>query len=365
MTSYRFIADNASLTNCVEQVMACEVVVLDTEFMRTDTFYPIPALLQLSDGEHHFLIDPLAIDNWEPLKQLFLSPSTLKVLHSVSEDLEVFQRLLGVLPQPLLDTQIGAALAGFGVGLGYQRLLDNLLGIAIVKDETRSNWLQRPLTDAQCEYAVLDVVHLMPAFLKIRAALEQQGRMPWWLEEGERCIARAQEPIDAFDYFRKIKTAWRLSASDQLCLRALCAWREQMAREHDVPRGRIVKDAVCVELAKRRPQTVSSLARIKGIAPSSVRRYGETLCELVASDYVDDGSIVLESPLNSAQKAQANAFRASLDGLSERASLPRELLASKKDVEDSVRQGRLAPGLEGWRSAHLKPILDEVLNING
>ncbi len=365
MTQYRFIADNASLAHCVEQVMACEVVVLDTEFMRTDTFYPIPALLQLSDGVHHYLIDPLPIDNWEPLKRLFLAPSTLKVLHSVSEDLEVFQQLLGVLPQPLLDTQVGAALAGFGAGLGYQRLLDNLLGIAIVKDETRSNWLQRPLSDAQCEYAVLDVVHLMPAFLKIRDALEQQGRMAWWLEEGERCIARAQEPLDPSDYFRKIKTAWRLSASDQLCLRALCAWREQMAREQNVPRGRIVKDAVCVELAKRRPQTVAALARIKGIGPSSVRRYGEALCALVAADYVDDGSVVLESPLNSQQKAQAQAFRANLDALSERASLPRELLASKKDVEESVRQGRLTPGLEGWRSIHLSPILDEVLEVNG
>lgn len=364
MTDYQFIADNTALAHCVEQILASEVVVLDTEFMRTDTFYPIPALLQLSDGTHHYLVDPLSIDNWEPLKRLFRAPSTLKVLHSVSEDLEVFQQLLGVLPQPLVDTQVGAALAGFGAGLGYQRLLDNLLDIAIVKDETRSNWLQRPLSEAQREYAVLDVVHLMPAFEKIRASLEQQDRMHWWLEEGERCVARAQEPLSASDYFRKIKTAWRLSAEDQLCLQALCAWREQLAREQNVPRGRIVKDAVCVELAKRRPPTVAALARVKGITPSSVRRYGEILCEIVAKEYTDDGSVVLETPLNSEQKAQANAFRNALDALSERASLPRELLASKKEVEESVRLGRLSPALDGWRSGYLQPILDEILQVN-
>lgn len=364
MTDYSFIADNAALALCVDQVIACEVVVLDTEFMRTDTFFPIPALLQLSDGVHHYLIDPLSIDNWEPLKRLFQEPSTIKVLHSVSEDLEVFQQLLGVLPQPLLDTQVGAALAGFGFGLGYQRLLDSLLGIAIVKDETRSNWLQRPLSDAQCEYAVLDVVHLMPAFDKIRATLEQQDRMHWWLEEGARCVARALEPLDAGDYFRKIKTASRLSASDQLCLRALCAWREQTAREQNVPRGRIVKDAVCIELAKRRPSTVGALARIKGVMPSSARRYGDALCELVAQDYADDGSVELETPLNSMEKKRANAFRAELDALSERAALPRELLASKKDVEECVRLRRLSPNLNGWRRDYLQPILDEVFKAN-
>lgn len=364
MSDFSFVADNAGLAESIASVAQCPVVMLDTEFMRTDTFYPIPALLQLSDGTSHYLIDPLAITDWAPLVALFRNPNVIKVLHSVSEDLEVFQRLLGALPRPLLDTQVGAALAGFGVGLGYQRLLDTLLGIAIDKDETRSNWLQRPLSDAQCQYAVLDVLHLMPAFEVIRDALEEQGRMSWWLEEGDRCIDRAEQQAPLEDYFRKIKSAWRLSPTDQLCLRALCIWRETVAREQDVPRGRIVKDAICIELAKRRPSHPGALSKIKGLTPSVIRRHGETLCDILAVDYRDDGQIPLEFPLNSAQKAKAKALRDAVDGLGDELAVPRELLMSKRDIEDSIRLERLAPGLDGWRSPILKPILNEVLSVN-
>ena len=113
---YEFIDRDSALADISVALADAAVIAVDTEFMRTDTFYPIPALLQLSDGVKVYLVDPLAIDNWQPLNALLTNPGVYKVMHSVSEDMEVFQRLLGLVPQPLLDTQVGAALAGLDSG---------------------------------------------------------------------------------------------------------------------------------------------------------------------------------------------------------------------------------------------------------
>ncbi|HEY0892485.1 MAG TPA: ribonuclease D, partial [Cellvibrio sp.] len=141
-------------------------IAVDTEFMRSDTFYPIAGLLQIGDGKGCYLIDPLAIKNLAPLRELMLDTAVTKVLHSCSEDLEVFQRWLGVVPAPLFDTQIAAAFAGLGFSLGYSGLVKNLLTIEIPKDETRSDWLQRPLSVAQLNYAALDVAHMLVVYGK-------------------------------------------------------------------------------------------------------------------------------------------------------------------------------------------------------
>lgn len=355
---YLWVDSNASLQACVDYLGGVSELAVDTEFMRTDTFYPIPALLQLSDGQRIYLIDPLAINEWQPLRDLMLDSSLIKVLHSVSEDMEVFQRLLDCVPQPLLDTQIGAGLAGLGSGLGYQNLIDQLLGIAVEKGETRSNWLQRPLSESQCVYAALDVEHLLPAFREIRARLESLGRMSWWQEEGERQVKSAMRTLDPKDYFRRIKSAWKLNAEQQARLRELCAWREQQARAQDVPRGRILKDPVCVDIARRRPAHPAALAAIPDMRDSTVRKHGEMICDILSRDHSLLDHELLARPLEGQQKTQLKQLRERLDVLSDDLKLPREMLLNKRDMEDLVRQGDLPAGLQGWRSTLLATLLE-------
>ena len=146
-----------------------DVVIVDTEFMRRNTFFPQVALVQLcfsgggADGTA-WLIDPLCIDDPEPLARLLEDPAVTKVLHSASEDLEVFQSWLGVLPRPLFDTQKAAALAGMEFGMGYRALVLALCEEDLPKGETRSDWLQRPLTESQCHYAAQDVSWLLSVY---------------------------------------------------------------------------------------------------------------------------------------------------------------------------------------------------------
>ena len=347
---YDWVGSNPELQTCVDYLSGASELAVDTEFMRTDTFYPIPALLQLSDGQRIFLIDPLGIDDWQPLRDLLCDRSIVKVLHSVSEDMEVFQRLLGCVPEPLLDTQIGAGLAGFGSGLGYQKLIDQLLGIAVEKGETRSNWLLRPLSESQCIYAALDVEHLLPAYRHIQRKLELLGRMDWWREEGQRQVNAASTDPAPDDYFNRIKSAWKLNALQQARLKAVCAWREEQARALDVPRGRVLKDPVCIEIARRAPDHPAALAAVPDIRESTVRRQGQTICDLVAKAQALSEREMLTRPLEGQQKSQLKNVRDQLDTLSVENNIPREMLMNKRDMEDFVRLGSLPAGSQGWRS---------------
>src|SRR5690606_30471169 len=240
-----YIDDNVSLARHCEQWAQAPLLALDTEFVRETTFYPIPGLLQLGIQGAQFLIDPLTIDDWAPLQSLF-AVAIPKVLDACGEDLEVFERLLGCLPQPLFDTQVGAALAGCGYGLGYQALVAQLLEIHVDKEHTRSNWVARPLSAEQCRYASLDVAYLPQMFERISERLATLGRLGWWHEEGERVIAQARTVTEPAAYYRKLSAGFRLRGAQVAALRDLCAWRELGARQQDVPRGRILKDAECL-----------------------------------------------------------------------------------------------------------------------
>ena len=152
-----WIRDNASLAQHCASWRNLPFVAVDTEFMRVDTFYPIAGLLQVSEGERAYLIDPLLIDDWAPFAALLQDPAVVKVLHACSEDLEVFLRLTGSLPVALFDPQLAAAYLNLGFSMGYSRLVQAVLNIELPKGETRSDWLQRPLTANQVRYAAESV----------------------------------------------------------------------------------------------------------------------------------------------------------------------------------------------------------------
>ena len=156
----QWILDDASLARHCAEWRKLPYVALDTEFMRVDTFYPIAGLLQVGDGQRAYLVDPLVVKDWAPFAELLEDPAVTKVLHSCSEDLEVFLRLTGALPAPLFDTQLAAGYLNIGFSMGYSRLVKEVLDIDLPKGETRSDWLQRPLSETQISYAAEDAQHL-------------------------------------------------------------------------------------------------------------------------------------------------------------------------------------------------------------
>jgi ribonuclease D len=364
------VTGNAQLAELAVQWRAAPLLALDTEFVRETTFYPIAGLLQLGDAEQQYLIDPLAIDDWAPLRDVLsgANSSMPKVLHSCSEDLELFNRLLGVAPQPLFDTQVGAALAGMGFSLSYQALVQACLGIEVEKEQTRSDWLRRPLSAAQCHYAALDVAYLPTVFAQLAERLTQLGRFEWWREDGQRIAAASNPQAAPEQYYLKLSAAWRLQGPQLAVLRELCSWREREARARDVPRGRIVKDPQCIEIARCLPRTPGELAGCADLHPQQVRHDGAALLELIERARAlpaADHPLAPEAPLPREQAERLKRLRDLVAARAVDLGLAPEVLARKRDCEQLLRQRVLPANLKGWREAEIGAPLLSLLNTMG
>jgi ribonuclease D len=359
---WQLIESDEALQGVLAQGAGSEAVIVDTEFMRRNTFYPQVALVQLcfaregAASDKAWLIDPLTIEDTAPLVALFTDPTVIKVLHSASEDMEVFQNWLGVLPQPLFDTQRAAAMVGRGFGLGYRALVHVICDIDLPKGETRSDWLQRPLTESQCEYAALDVTWLLPVWRELDTQCEAQGKRDWVLADGRDAMGALGTAV--IDYHKRIKTAWKLSPRQLCSLAAICDWREQTARRRDKPRSWIIDDKACLGLAQQDPQNWAELKAGVDLPPPALRRYGDDLLAVLAAQRSvpeDELPQALPGPLNAGQRDQVKKLKARARAIAEELAMAPEVLLQARDYELLLREATgeafsVPVHWQGWRS---------------
>jgi ribonuclease D len=361
------IEDRATLAHYCAQWLQLPLIALDTEFMRTDTFYPIPGLIQVADDQHCYLIDPLQVEDMSPLAEVLRAPGVLKVLHAGNEDVELFRHSYGVLPQPLYDTQIGAAFVGWGFSMGLQRMVAHALEVELGKGETTSDWLQRPLTAEQEHYAALDVAYLPALALMQREQLQTQGRLDWVMQECEeigRSIAAADE-ADPDAYFRRFSQVWHLDEVHRALLRDLSAWRERTCRRDDISRNRLLRNEMLLEIAERVPRTEQHLDNI--IKRGRVmREYGQELMAIIAGAETsahERPPAEIDRPLHYVWNKRLKQLRAIGRRAAEEHDLLPEVLLRKRDLDALIRsrdaEGRyhLPPSLSGWR----KPLVGDAL----
>ena len=352
-----WINNNQSLEDYCQRWSSLDAIALDTEFIRTDTFYPQPGLIQVGTGTDIFLIDPLAIDHWEPLARLFENSSVVKVLHACSEDLEVFKLLTETVPRPLFDTQLAAAFANLGFSLGYQALLKHVLNIDLPKDETRSNWRQRPLTDAQVRYASLDVAHLLEIYEHLDQLLAPTPKKPWLEDE---CLALTLNvlPFDPENAWKDVKRGWQLRPQQLAVLKALCHFREVASRSQDVPRNRVIPKGSLWPLARFQPKAMNALREIPEMRSSIIRNHGEQILDIIrSSSQVPEAQRPekLPPPLPKNAKDWGKRIKTLMSQLADELQLPLELLMPGKLTSPLLRswlengQFILPDTLTGWR----------------
>ncbi len=356
---YQWIDNNLALAQLCERLSQQEAIALDTEFVRSRTYFPHVGLLQIADTEGVYLIDPLAIDDTQPFANLLQNPKVVKVVHACSEDLEVFQHAFGVLPVALFDTQIAAGFAGYGVSIGYANLLRVMEDIDIPKHETRSDWLQRPLSDSQLSYAALDVVYLLTIYKKLSKDLQAKQRLSWVESDCIAIVDKLKNTHHQEQYYLRVKSAWKLNPKQLSVLKALCAWREDQAQERDVPRSRVIKDSSLYDIAVKLPQSVAQLKPIKELFRDVINESGETLVAIIeqSSTNVDDYPAALPRPLSIEQTAVLKKLKQTVRTIAESLDVPQELLARKKDYEALIRsasdtanpQYTLPSSLTDWR----------------
>jgi ribonuclease D len=343
---------------------------LDTEFIRTSTFYPKAGLVQVADDTACYLIDPLLITDWSSFADLLDNQDVVKVFHACSEDFEVCHRLTGTTPNPVADTQIGAALASLGGIMGFQRLVKAVLGIDIDKGETRSDWLQRPLRPQQIQYAVADVFYLHQCYVRLQALLTDMGRLEWWQEDCRRLLELGQISDNYNQQYRKVKLAWKLRPQEQYILQQLTIWREKMARSWDVPRSQVVADNVLWNMARYQPKHQGDLTRA-GMKPHVCQRVGEEALALIAKTLeVDEASWpdALQKPLSPQAGEQLKVLKKAVTERADSIDIPADMLVKKKTLEALMRSGyprgpyQLPEPLLGWRKTEIADNLLDYLN---
>lgn len=363
-----YIFSDSGLKEAATVWQQSSILGIDTEFIRVDTFHPRPALIQVSDGQQCWMVDILEIKNFSPLRDIITTPHIIKIVHAAGEDLEVFDRLLGTLPEPLFDTQIGAAFCGHGASIGYGRLVQAVLDIELSKDQCRSDWLARPLTDEQQHYACLDVLYLPALYNHLTIELDRQQRIAWAEEENLRQITRYRDQRSASYNMERVNNAWRLDETERKRLWNLVLGRDALAREYDKPRNHIAKDFALFEMARRPPRHISELSKMEGLRSSGIRQFGNHLIQLAQDVPQDLVYPPLADPLSKMENEHLKKLRAVAEQIATGHDLPPELLIRKLEMEQLVRQyflqgnttGIIMPErLNGWRQLIISKALHD------
>ena len=329
------------------------VLAVDTEFVREKTYRADLGLVQISDGQTVWLLDPLQQGTMGPVRELLEDTSVTKLLHGPSEDLEVFQVSLDALPRPMIDTQVACALLGQPLQVGYHHAMAWLLDIEVDKGATRSNWLKRPLSPDQLHYAALDVCVLPFAWQRLDEALQALGRREWLDEECERQLEIAQQFVQPEDAWERIRGHAKLGPERLAVLAALASWREKEAQRRNRPRGFIVKDPELVQISWALPETVEKLTDAVGLHPMVRKRYADSIVEIVNATLAEGTTLLPADELDRDQQNQLKRWRKVVGDIADETQLDPALLASKKDLEALLRsqlEGSQKPDkFRGWR----------------
>ncbi len=345
---YRIVDSERDLDDVVDQLLDTDRYAIDTEFHRERTYYPQLALIQIAWPGDLVLIDPIAVDP-EPLAEVFRS-EVEAVLHACSQDLEVLELATGAAPAYIFDTQIAAAFVGMRTP-SLASLHDQLLGLKLPKANRLTDWLRRPLDEAQQSYAASDVDNLLEIQDLLIEQLEANGRLGWAEDECELARMKGLSIREPQDAWLRIKEARSLGARARTAAQALAAWRERSAQDRNIPVRHVLPDLAIVALAQKAPSTVADVSRTRGLERRSVsKRDAAEIVEVIAA------SKDLEPPEAQARKSSGGPdlrpavtlIAAWMSQYADDMNLDPAMLGSRGDIEDFVRSGesRLA---HGWR----------------
>jgi ribonuclease D len=329
-------------------------------------------LIQVAADGLCAVIDFPAIGTLGSFADLLHDRQIEKVIHAGRQDLELFYSHTGQVPAPIFDTQLAAAMVGYGTQAAYANLVQRILGIKLEKSHTLSNWSQRPLTQEQIAYALEDVQFLLPLYEHLCKKLEALGRLSWIKEEFLRLESKLGEGTqDIRLRYQRVRGWDSLRPRSAAVLRELTVWREEEARRRNVPRGRVVRDEVLLELARRTPSTPDLLRATRGLHPSAVDRNGEAILAAIRAGLTLPKSDWPEIPRASKPEPEAaglvDLLQAALKARALEMEIAPSLLASSADLQALVeaRQDRASldiPILQGWRRKLAGETLLDVLD---
>jgi ribonuclease D len=357
---YQIITQTAQLESVCQDARDVDVVMLDTEFVRTRTFFPQLGLIQLFDGKNLSLIDPTEVEDMAAFVELLKDTSVLKVLHACGEDLEVFNNSFGCLPYPMVDTQLMAAFLGHGLSTGFASLVEEYLGVALDKSESRTDWLARPLTQKQLDYAAADVHYLKPLY---EILFDKTSHTGWWeaaLQESDLSASKRIKNIDPELAYLNVKGAWQLRPNELAVLKPLATWRYKEAIRRDLALNFVFKEADLLTVARLGLQNRNRMEQ-EGLDARSVQRHSARIISIVKEAKGTDPEFYPEKIERlmdmTGYKQIFKTLKDEVKKASQHSGLATEFLASKKQINQVISwvwkkdrdPAKLPDVMQGWR----------------
>jgi ribonuclease D len=374
-TQGRYITDGAGLETLCKQLRSSRRIGLDTEFVGEESFVPKLELIQVAAQDVAAVIDFPAVQangSLAPLWELICDPHVEKIVHAGRQDLDLFALHAGQLPKPFFDTQVAAAMLGFGAQVAYANLVQRIHGTKLAKAHTFTNWSARPLSSEQISYAAEDVQFLLPLHTHLQRRLEALGRTEWVREEFSRLeTAVTEKSKDPLERFQRIRGWDSLKPRQAAVLRDLAAWRETEARRRNVPRGRVMRDEVLLQLARHPPATVEALRGLRGLHGAEVDRTGEQLIATIRASLALPPSawpqVLRDRKPEPESIGLVELLQAVLKARAAEAEIAPTLLATSADLQALVEAKEKQrtpdlPVLRGWRRELVGDLLLQILN---
>ncbi|MFZ3144630.1 ribonuclease D [Psychrobacter glacincola] len=355
-----WVRKQGQLAEVIDALATCGRVALDTEFIKRDTYYPRLALVQLNTGNHVYLLDAPQLqlsELWQALMKVDVA-----IWHACGEDLGIFYLLSGCPPlSNIFDTQIALSYLTGQLQMGYQQALDEQLDMHIDKEQSQSDWLQRPLSDEQEQYAIDDVRFLPALYLSLEYALKSQGLYEYVWEDCQLYANDLYEAQNVEDEAMYLTMAdYRYTSEQMAILQAVATWREELARSTNQPRTFVIKKQAVREIITEKPSNMRELAHKTTMHRSMLRLYGEELLKVIKdaknlhpAEYPD----CLLPPYRSKNKVLSKAVQQAIDDQAEAIGVPANVLMRKKWLGQLYEViafdkdiSELPEGLKGWRN---------------
>ncbi|MCH7313144.1 HRDC domain-containing protein [Acinetobacter sp. ANC 3882] len=352
---FQFIQQQKDLAVLLSQMEQCSTYALDTEFIKVDTLYPKLGVCQINLNGQIVLLDGASLDFTEFWPKIFAAQQN--IFHACGEDIDLIYHYADQKPLAnVFDTQVALAFLGHGLQVSYQNALKTCLNIEIEKDQTRSDWLARPLTQEQMCYAANDVIYLTKLADTLKNDLKVKGLYQYVLEDCQNLTKEIAMETPLAELYTDIGN-YRHSRRELMQLQQLSIWREQITKALNQPRSFILRNSTMIDLVEKNPRNNFQLARIKDIRPHIVREHGKTILDLLKFlPPEDEWPLRMARPVKSNSKEIAPKIDALIESVVLKTGIPKEVLLRKKwmnaiyeHVVFHLDEQSLPNYLMGWR----------------
>jgi ribonuclease D len=348
------ITTTGKLADACARMAEYPFVTVDTEFLRESTYYPKLCVAQMASTDEAVVIDSLAEGlDLAPFFELMANEKIIKVFHAARQDIEICWHEAGIIPHPIVDTQVAAMVLGYGDSISYDQLVQRITGDNLDKSHRFTDWTRRPLSEAQLAYAVSDVTHLREVYVKLSADLDKRGRNDWMREEMRVLTSPDTYRFEPEHAWERLKTRVR-KPKELAVLIEVAAWREREAQERDVPRGRVLKDDVIGDIAMQAPTTIERLGHLRSLPRGFERsKWGEAIVAAVERGLARDPKSLprLDRPKPAINgQATVELLKVLLRMTAERHGVAAKVIATVDDLDRIAADDEAdVPALQGWR----------------